>query len=576
MPTDFTDATFFSFLGPLQAPNTSSSVQAAVEADVLGLKVSQGPKSPISGAVVLLSGIAISHQAIAAIRVEVFGGLIFERIIVVPRTKTLGFVLTATEFSIEVWNSSRDVEQDLTSITDTGPGGIVLTNPYSFPTPYAPGRSIVYFAITPQAGNVGIDQIFSFVFSSGIPGADCEVLGSRIVLFSVAPDWSGGIIETIDYLTDVLRAYSEKEQRRALRQLPRRGLKFHALALNARDAAGMESLIWGWQQQPFGVPWWPDVTPLTADLAPGSYSIPCDTTDRQFVAGGLVALWKDEFTFESFIVEEVFADHLTITAPTQFAWTAAPQTLVIPVFLGRVSPSVTINRLSSEIDGIDLEFAGESMQPSPPLPPAGLPTFKGFPVLEQMPNWEKAQTRDYKRSLAILDPKVGPITVIDKTGSPVVSHPFPWFLENHAAITVFRAFLFAAFGQLNSFWIPTWDQDLVLALDVASIDGAIRIASMSYSRFFFPNAARRFLAFIPIDGSSNVYRKITAAADNGDGTETLTLESATGKFFGQKTTQLSFLTLARLGSDDNSIEWFSNDLAQSELPIREVPREVPV
>jgi hypothetical protein len=574
MPTNFTDATFLSMAGRVQAPNTSSSVQAAVESDVLGLKISRASATG-GGAEVRLSGIPVAHSAIVANRVELFGGQLFERIIVVPRVKTLGFVLTETEFSIEVWNSSRDVEQDLTSIANTGPGGIALTNPFSFPTPYAPGRSIVYLALTPQAGPVTIDQLIAFSFVSGILGADCEVLGSRIVLFSVAPDWSGGIIETIEYLTDVLLAYSEKEQRRGLRQLPRRGLKFHAFALNARDAAGMESLVWGWQQQPFGVPWWPDVTPLTADLPAGSFSLPCDTSDRGFVAGGLVALWKDEFTFESFIVADVFQDHVTITAPTQFDWTALPQTLVIPVFLGRVSPSVTINRHSSEIDEIDLEFAGESMQPSPPVPPAGLPTFKGFPVLEQMPNWEKDLTRNYRRSLAILDPKIGPITVIDKTGSPVVSHPFPWFLANHAAITAFRAFLFTAFGRLNSFWMPTWDQDLVLAGDVLTTDGAIRIATVFYSRFFFPNAARRFIAFIPIDGSGNVYRKITAAVDNGDGTETLTLESPTAKFFGKDATQISFLTLARLDSDESSIEWFSNDLAQSELTIREVPREVP-
>jgi len=575
MPTTFTSATFISIAEPLQAPATATTVQAGDAADVVGAKISQGPApAALAGSVARTSGIAVAHGAIEANRFELFGGLLFERVIVIPRQKSLGFVLTATEFSIEVWNSSRDVEQDLAAIANTGPGGISILNPFSLPTPFAAGRSIVYYALTPQSGPITIKQLIAFTFASGILGADCSITGSRVVFFSVAPDWSGGISETIEYLTDVLRAYSEKEQRRALRQLPRRGLKFRALALNARDAAGMESLVWGWQQQPYGVPWWPDVTPLTADVPAGSYSIPCDTTDRQFVAGGLLALWRDEYTFEAFIVDTVFPDHVTITAPTQFSWTAAPQTQVLPVFLARMSPSVTIDRLSSSIDGAEFEFTGEAMQPSPPVTPA-LPTFKGIPVLEQMPNWEKDQTRTYARALAILDPKIGPLTVIDKTGSPVVSHPLPWFLESHAAVTQFREFLFATFGQLNSFWVPTWDQDLVLAGDVGSTDGAIRISSEFYSRFFFPSAARRFLAFIPIDGSGNVYRKITAAVDNGDGTETLTLETPTGKLLGKDTTQVSFLTLARLENDESSIEWFSNDVAQVELGLREVPHEVP-
>jgi uncharacterized protein YjbK len=45
--------------------------------------------------------------------------------------------------------------------------------------------------------------------------------------------------------------------------------------------------------------------------------------------------------------------------------------------------------------------------------------------------------------------------------------------------------------------------------------------------------------------------------------------------FGKTTTQISFLTLARLASDDYEIEWLANDLAQAKLTFQEVPTEVP-
>jgi predicted phosphodiesterase len=86
---------------------------------------------------------------------------------------------------------------------------------------------------------------------------------------------------------------------------------------------------------------------------------------------------------------------------------------------------------------------------------------------------------------------------------------------------------------------------------------------------------RRYLAFIPTDGTANVYRKVTASVDNGDGTETLTLDTSTGKAFPMASTQVSFLVFARLASDEPEIHWISTDLATAILEVEEIPAEVP-
>lgn len=519
--------------------------------------------------------LAISHHDVAGQRVEAFGGQLFEKIIVLPRVRALGFVLTATQFPVEVWNTFRDSNQLLQSIAVTGNGGLTLTDPFGEPLIFPAMDSYIYQATIPSQGAAQIDEVVSFTFLGGLAGASMHVTGSRITVFSVAPDWNEGIDETTEYLTDILRAYSDNEQRRGLRQLPRRALRYRALTLNARDAAGMESLVWGWQNQPYGVPWWQDAQPLLSDIAIGATVIPVVTDDRQFAAGGLIAIWVDEFTFEALSILSVAPTAVTVTSPTQFAWKGGPQTRVMPIFLCRLPDSVSVSRFSSEIDHIDLSFLGEAAQAAPA--PATSPTqFKGFDVLEIAPNWEKSPLkRSYKRSMVTIDPKVGPIQVIDKGGSAIVGQEFPWWLDTHPTITAFRAFIGRRFGQLVPFWLPTWDQDLVLFQDVLSGDTGIRIKSEFYSRFFFPTPARRFVAFIPIDGSGNVYRKITAAADNGDGTENLVLESPTGKNFGAGATMVSFLTLARLASDSVSIKWDSSEHAESVLSLQEVPRELP-
>jgi hypothetical protein len=505
---------------------------------------------------------------------ELFGGQLFERVIVIPRTKALGYVLSATQFPVEVWNTFRNSDQILTAIAIHGTGGVVLTDPFGEPLVFGALDSFVYQATVPSVGTAQIDQDVVFVFASGIAGADVVITGSRITVFSVAPDWSDGIIETISYLTDVLIAYSDNEQRRALRQIPRRGLKYRASALSARNSAGMESLVWGWQHQPFGVPWWQDQTPMTDDTPAGSFSIPCVTTDRQFAIGGIAVIWIDEFTFEALTIGSVSPTGIGVTSPTQFSWKAGLATLVMPIFLARLKSQVQVDRLWSAADTMELEFSGEAQQPAP-APSHTFTQYKGFDVLELGPNWASDLKRTYTRSTVILDPKIGPISSVDKGGTAIVGQEFPWWLEDHAAATLFRAFLIARFGQLRPFWVPTWDQDLILVRDVGSSDTGITIASEFYSQFFFPTKARRYLAFIPTDGSGNVYREVTNAADNGDGTELLTLDSPTGKAFSSTQTQISFLTLAKLASDDSEIEWHNSDLAQANIQFQEVPREVP-
>lgn len=518
--------------------------------------------------------LSVVHAAETGAIVDTFGKLLFGRVLVLPNLESLGFVLTATEFSVEVWNTFRDTDQVLTSIAVTGTGGIVVTDPYGEPLIYAAQDSRIYQATLPGSGDVNINQQVAFSFLSGILGATLFATGSRIALFSVAPDWNEGMAETIEYLTDVMKAYSDNEQRRGLRQFPRRALRFRALALSAVTAAGMESMLWGWQAQPFGVPWWPDASPLTATTPAGSFFIPCNTADRQFAAGGLCCIWQSEFLFEALSIVSVASGGVTVSSPTQLNWMASSAVLVMPVFLARISDKVDVRRFSSAIDQIDLQFIGEAMQaaPAPTISPT---QYKSIDVLEISPNWEAGLERTYKRSMVTIDPKVGPITVVDKGGSAVVGQEFPWFLNGHATVTTFRAFILRRFGQLNSFWIPTWDQDLVLAVDVGSTDAEIVIQSEFYSRFFFPNQARRFIAFIPASGSGNVYREITAAVDNGNGTESLTLDTPTGKAFPAAQTMVSFLTLARLGTDRTEIEWWNADLAQSILSLEEVPREVP-
>jgi hypothetical protein len=505
---------------------------------------------------------------------EVFGGQLFEKIIISPLTQKLGFVITDTQFTVDVWNTFRNIGQILNSISLTGTGDLVVQNPFTMPTFYAALDDRQYQVTVPKTGAPTINETICWIFQSGIGGTCIFVTGNRVVLFSAPIDWNSGFKEKIGYLTDVLKMYSDAEQRRALRQLARRGAVMRAKGLTAREAAAIESLIWGWQSQPYGVPWWPDATPLLANAPIGSTVLQVNTTDLQFAPNGIGAIWKDEFTFEALYVTAVTPTTLTLGAPTQLAWTAGASTRVMPVFLGRLPNGIDVDRLFSGADEMEMDFSGEAQQVAP-APTIALTQYHGFDVLEIPANWPSDLKRKYSRSLLHIDPGAGAITVLDKGGSPITSQPFPWLMLNHSQVTTLRAFFLARFGKLNPFWIPTWDQDLYMAQDAVINDTGIKIQSEFYTRFMFPNKARRDVALIPYDSTGNVYRRVTASIDNGDGTETLTFDSILPKAFPAAKTMVSFLVFARLDSDDIEIEWMNSDLAQTVVEITELPREVP-
>lgn len=202
--------------------------------------------------------------------------------------------------------------------------------------------------------------------------------------------------------------------------------------------------------------------------------------------------------------------------------------------------------------------------------------YLGFDVLETMPSLgaNADPTDTLTRTVARLDPGPGAVHVIAKADVPVLAREFAWLLESRAAITSFRNFLAARQGKLVPFWMPSWDADFGLAAAATALDAEITVYACGYTAFVSTTDARRYLALMPGDGSV-ITRKITAAVDNGDGTETLTLDSAIGAALDPAAAMVSYLLLMRLDTDDVEIAWESQTVATCRVPLLEVPKEVP-
>lgn len=504
------------------------------------------------------------------------GDEIFEKVIVVPRVKNAGFVLSELRFPVEIWNSFRGLPKTMTAINVTGGGGLSIINPYTLPLTLGPFGSRMMTGSLPQAGPPSINNRAVFVVT-GISGTDMVVTGSRLLTYAVDIDWEGGFEETPGWLTDVMTGYDDMEQRVQLipAEAPRFSCKYRTLTLSAQESAQLMSKIWGWQSRVFGVPWWKDQAELTATVAIGATSIACDTTKRPgFAAGNLLMIFRDFNTWEALQIDSVTPTSVNLVAATLKAWASGD--LVVPVRLARMTGNATLGEANRDDYTFEVMFRGELPSASQAPAAAAPATYKGFDLLELEPNQRDDGSIVYSRSMASLDSLVGAIEVNARSRQPGVNRIYNWFMDGKAAADEFDAFMLARAGRAVPFWVPSWRGDLELSTPIGSSDITITIKACDYTAQMFPAAGRRHLAVMLNQGTTLLYREILSAVDNGNGTETLTINASLGAAGPLATTLLSFLQFYRLDADEPLRHWHHGSLAEAVLPLHELPLEAPV
>lgn len=147
-------------------------------------------------------------------------------------------------------------------------------------------------------------------------------------------------------------------------------------------------------------------------------------------------------------------------------------------------------------------------------------------------------------------------------------------LQSRAEIAALRDWFDTVYGRWKALWVPTFRNDVTLAVSAAATDTAVTIVAMGYTDTYSAVEARRHLAFIQPDGTTT-HRRVTAAVDNLDGTETLTLSSALGTAWAAGAGLVSFLLYARLDDDVLRLTRHHGDAAEADLAFLELPQETP-
>lgn len=336
--------------------------------------------TPASGVPQRLQGNYVTQRryetghAIAATQRAAPGGDYFNRILVRIAGSPfgrwaflpLGNLLSTTLRDVEVWNAFLDTTETLTSISVLGETGVTIIDPFGLPADFLALRSRTYQADISSDGAPTINDFLTFDF--GLDTHDNApiglVTGLRLVPFLFEPDWSLGLVEGREYLTDVFSAGTQAEQRRALRAYPRRYIEYTTKTFTTQEAAYLQTLLYGWIAHKYGVLAWYDLMKLTSNANPGDTVINVDdTTQRDLVAGQIVILRTDPFTYEARVVASFTSTSITFVDQLINAWPAAT-TRAFPTYVGALDPQQPTSRYHAAAGESHVAFLCDPVVPT--------------------------------------------------------------------------------------------------------------------------------------------------------------------------------------------------------------------
>lgn len=204
-------------------------------------------------------------------------------------------------------------------------------------------------------------------------------------------------------------------------------------------------------------------------------------------------------------------------------------------------------------------------------------TYSGSPLLTLRPDWQGPSESFVTTSAKTrLDNAVSAFTDDSITPGGVGQRGVRFVLDGRQCAADWRVFFDGQRGRGRLFWMPTWVDDLELVQSQIANQNILKFKLCGFTRFYAISDFGRRHVVVILPGSPEILlpRRVTASVDNGDGTETITLDAQFGVDV-PITAGISLLSACRFNEDRVDMHWLNFDLVQVETTVRELPREAP-
>lgn len=377
-----------------------------------------------------------------------------------------------------------------------------------------------------------------------------------------------GLRQALRWQTDVLPAYDGTEQRIRLASLPRVSFE-GSIFFEDADLAAARTLLHATPEAAFNLPQpWEAVAsanPITAAevTVDGTYA-DWTTIGRSVYIRGRAG---DAYTAEIDNVAGAGTSTCVLTLDTSVpAGTfAAGSTFVMPVEALLLEDGQGMSRAQRRVGMWQVRGRQSTARAIGTTGAPAMTTLDSLDLLDRRPLVEGYAAEQLVGSIDFQDAG-GAVSSTASWAQAKESRTFSWTIRGASERQWWKQFLAAREGRRTSFLAPTWRPDLQLSTFTAG-NAWIRIVASyaDYLTSWWPSLAHRR---IQVEFSNGTFqrRTVTAASNIGGGIQQLDL-SANMTGDPADVVAVSFLELARLDTDEVSIEWDGTMQGRVTLPI---------
>lgn len=383
-------------------------------------------------------------------------------------------------------------------------------------------------------------------------------------IFPLSHNFAQAITEAIEFKTDILVSSNGKEQRRAVRDEPRRSFtQYYTFDEKAKWA--LDRFMYVGLHRPCIIGDERYLAYSTGPMAPGQMGVSVRGPTGWAIPGQM-ALISDGIRKETRTVESSGPGSITFSDETITAFPAGSR--VSPARIGYIEPDPQTQRLTNNVGSIsftfDVNVADQYVEGS-----GNDELIDGMPFWTFPPNWNGSSEVQYSAPLEKVDYGYGQIEYFNpiKFVTRITKHEF--ISLNRAAALALVAFFVRRRGRRGEFLFQTGESDIpYYALAGGSFSVLVQGEQFAYDfsdntvfrRVLFRRRNRqnfsRLIDYLePLPDTESTAMWLTSALPN--------TQIAPADLFG-----LSWCNVSRFASDRLELEWVAPGVARSAIQIQ--------
>lgn len=380
----------------------------------------------------------------------------------------------------------------------------------------------------------------------------------------VKPNWSGGVKEDFEFLTTVFTTRSGKEQRSAERKHARRSLSFQAL-LHGDRLDQFRDYLHGRRHYKAFFPEPVEDVGIVSSYAPvGATTLHLTMAPDLPLEDYRICIASSKgVTFTT--VGGVSGSTLSLDEPLQVAVMAGDE--VRRCLSGRMPTNVALSYQTDTIATLSATINQEPGSSNRDYGTDPFEIFRGREVFNEQPNWANSPTVEFTSDYESTDFRRGVIKTFSPSDFFAKITQFTFLGRSTRKMYRLIDFFHRQLGRCEEFWCPSWTSDLKLASAVANGDDSITVTGSNVSASYSTSSVEKAIAIELSDGTW-LYKYVTEMEASGENT-VITFDEPFALGVEQRDVRgLYWLNVCRFAADTMSVQWITNEIAQTVLQIK--------